>query len=207
MTCNAYAIDKFRRAFINAAKICFFASFLPLVARKKKKLFKSGLKTGLQTLKLILIRYLQASMFLVLGTSLPFILVCQNPFCKDPLVWLSFGQRACLSYALFPIMCLIVDVPSKMPSYMGFFVSKAISQAWALMKYFDMLPQTLPLEKQIGFALLAGLIGFVSVKRAKIEGAKKLKEQEEILKNQKQEEKNAKLNNPYFYSSCIEGGP
>ena len=34
-----------------------------------------------------------------------------------------------------------------------------------------------------------------------------MKEQEEQLKNQQEEEKTAKLNNPYFYSSCIEGGP
>ena len=39
MTCNAYAIDKLKRAFSNSAKICFFASFLPLVARKKRQLF------------------------------------------------------------------------------------------------------------------------------------------------------------------------
>lgn len=69
-------------------------------------------------------------------------------------------------YALIPIMSLIVDVPSKMPSYMGFFVSKAISQAWALLKHFGKVPKLVPFEKQIGFALLAGLIGFVSVKRA-----------------------------------------
>jgi len=36
MTCNQFAVDKLRRAFLNSAKICFFASFLPLIARKKK---------------------------------------------------------------------------------------------------------------------------------------------------------------------------
>mmetsp|Transcript_22531 Transcript_22531/g.27851 ORF Transcript_22531/g.27851 Transcript_22531/m.27851 type:complete len:158 (-) Transcript_22531:137-610(-) len=143
---------------------------------------------------------MQATMFLVIGTAMPFILCCWIRLCSDPMVYLSFGQRVSLIYSLLPIMALIVDVPSKMPSYMGFFVSKAISQAWALLKYQDRLPKTIPFEKQIGLALLAGLIGFISVKRAKIEGAKKLKELEE------QEIEKNKFN-PYFYSSCVEGGP
>ena len=99
-------------------------------------------------------------------------------------------------------MSLIFDVPSKMPSYMGFFVSKAISQAWALAKHFDSVPKLVPFEKQIGFALLAGLIGFVSVKRAQIEGAKRMKEE---AKEKKKENENKP---PIFYhSSCVEGGP
>lgn len=86
-------------------------------------------------------------MFLVIGTALPFMIVCRWRLNSDPFVFLSFGIRTCLIYALVPIMSLILDEPSKMPSYMGFFVSKAISQAWALLKYFDMLPKKFPFEK------------------------------------------------------------
>ena len=52
-----------------------------------------------------------------------------------------------------------------MPSYMGFFVSKAISMGWGLAKTYNLLPFEIPFEKQLGFALLAGLIGLVSVKK------------------------------------------
>ena len=127
MTCRRYAIDKLSRAFVNAAKICFFASLIPQIMRKKKQLFKSDLKTKLSALRLIIWRYFQATMFIVLGTSLPFIIVCRIPLGSDPFSFLPFGWRISIVYSLIPILSLIVDTPSKMPSYMGFFVSKSIS--------------------------------------------------------------------------------
>jgi len=193
LTCNAYAIDKLKRAFINCGKICLFASFIPLVLRKKKQLFRSDVKTALQTLKLILWRYFQATLWLVLGTSLPFILCCNIRICSDPFTFLPFGWRVSLVYSLLPILCIIVETPSKMPSYMGFFVSKAISQAWALLKYFGSVPKSIPFEKEVGLALLAGIIGLLSVKRAKIEESQRLQK----IKEQ------AKLEQ----STAAEGGP
>ena len=68
--------------------------------------------------------------------------------------------------------CLIVEKSTKMPAYTGFLMSKALSQAWHLLQYHRFVPNNIPLEKFIGLALLAGLIGYISVKQALIKGGK-----------------------------------
>ena len=61
-----------------------------------------------------------------------------------------------------------------MPSYMGFFVSKAISLGWGCLKFYGVAPDNLPFESALGMALLCGLIGFVSVKKGRISAMKKV---------------------------------
>ena len=164
-TCEAYVVDKLLRCIPSCAKITFIASLLPQIFKKRNHLinFKNPRKL-LRTLKTILVRYIKATMFLVLGTWIPFITVCAIPLKYLPFPWLPFGVRIALTY--MPIACgsIIVDIPTKMPSYMGFFVSKAISMIWSLLKDYKYMPEIL-FEKQIGMALLAALIGLISVLR------------------------------------------
>ena len=71
-------------------------------------------------------------------------------------------------YSTLPILALIQELPTKMPAYMGFFFSKAISMAWGLAKTYKVAPSNLPrIEKVLGMGLLCALIGFVSVKQGK----------------------------------------
>ena len=65
-------------------------------------------------------------------------------------------------------------MPSKMPSYMGYFVAKSVSLAWALLKLNDKLPVKISLERQIQWVLLAGLVGFLSVKKGKMAAMKEV---------------------------------
>ena len=53
-----------------------------------------------------------------------------------------------------------------MPSYMGFFISKSLSLAWALLKTFKIVPESVPFEKMTSLAVLSGLVGFVSFKNS-----------------------------------------
>ena len=120
----------------------------------------------MQTLLKILWGYLRASMYICLGTGLPTVITCMIPFHKLPLAGWRFGLRISLVYSLFPNMCLIVDAANRMPAYMGFFVSKAISMAWAVVKAKTSLPNKIPGEKILTFAILAGLVGVLSAKNA-----------------------------------------
>ena len=84
-----------------------------------------------------------------------------------------------------PSGSVILEQSSKLPSYSGFYVSKAISHAWALLKVKGIIPSIIPLEKYIGLALLTALFGLVSVLKGRISAAK-LKEKagetpEEVL--------------------------
>ena len=76
-------------------------------------------------------------------------------------------------YSTLPILALIQELPTKMPAYMGFFLSKAISMAWGLAKTYKVAPTKMPFEQAVGMALLCGLIGFVSVKQGKVAAMKK----------------------------------
>ena len=67
------------------------------------------------------------------------------------------------TYGLIPQCLLIVDSPNRMPSLMGFFVSKVVSMIWLLIKAAKLLP-AIPGEKALSYALLTGLLGILSVK-------------------------------------------
>ena len=88
---------------------------------------------------------------------------------------MRFGGRVSLTYSLFPNICLIVDAANRMPAYMGFFVSKGLSMAWALLKAKSKMP-VIPGEKIITFALLAGFVGYLSSKTAKIRAKKQIRQ-------------------------------
>ena len=78
-------------------------------------------------------------------------------------------------YGSLAVASLGVEIPTKLPAYMGFFLSKAISMGWGLLKTYNYLPGSIIFEKQIGLALLAGIIGFVSAKKAQMRAVKKAK--------------------------------
>ena len=147
-SCRAYFLDKIIRSTLNCLKITLIASLLPQIIKKRKHLFQSGdIKVILRTLRLILIRYIRATLFLLIGTSLPFITVCFFPLSSLILTSLSQAKRITVVYGTLPILSLIVDVPTKMPGYMGFFVSKSISMGWSLLKTYKIVPSGIPFEK------------------------------------------------------------
>ena len=127
MSCSNYLAERLLVTMKNGLTVCFFASFLPLLFKKRKQLFQSDSKTALRALRSILWQYFRAALFLCLGAGLPFGLVCRIPFFSHNWARMPFHLRAIFLYALMPIACLIVDIPTKMPAYMGFYVSKAIS--------------------------------------------------------------------------------
>ena len=168
-TCSQYFLDKIIRSTINCAKITFIASLIPQIIKKRKKLFQSkDPKVILKNVKLVLVRYFRAALFLIIGTALPFITVCYFPL--NSLIFQSLPQslRLCLAYGTLPILSLAVDLPSKMPSYMGFFNSKAISMGWSLLKTYGYISEVIAFEKQIGMAILAAVVGYIAVKKAKL---------------------------------------
>ena len=169
LTCKAYLFSKVKRAILNCYKITIIASLIPQFIRKRKKIFSGDTKTKLKALRQVITRFIRATAFLALGTSLPFIIVCNFPLNSDPFYFLPFGVRITLFYAYPAILSsLILELPTKMPSYMGFFISKAISMAWGLIKTYNVMPFAIPFEKQLGLALICSLIGFVSVKKARM---------------------------------------
>ena len=103
-------------------------------------------------------------------------MACHYPIHKYPLTWLpSWSIRIMIIYGSLAVASLGVEIPTKLPAYMGFFLSKAISMGWGLLKTYNYLPGSIIFEKQIGLALLAGLIGIVSAKKARMRALKEAK--------------------------------
>ena len=152
-----------------------------------------------KAIKSILDQFVRATLFLILSCGGPFILACALPLFTDPLTFMSGSGRVGLLYALPSIATLIVDLPTKMPAYMGFFLSKAISLFWARLKQSGTVPRVIAFEKEMTFALLAGLIGLISVKRGQIAAAKAAAKKEINI------DENVKATDKLLYGA--EGGP
>ena len=171
LTCRQYFFDKLFRSTLNSAKIATFASLIPQIIRNRKELLSGKQRKIVKAIKLILDQFIRATLFLILSCGGPFVLVCAFPLGSDPLTFLTWGQRVGLLYTWTSIATLIVELPSKMPAYMGFFFSKAISLFWARLKLSGTLPKVIAFEKEMTFALLAALIGLISVRKGKIAAA------------------------------------
>lgn len=78
--------------------------------------------------------YLRASAFIMLGNSLPFILLCNLPFNSALIRRWPLEIKYTLIYVNIAMNSLIVEQPSRMPAYMGFIVSKAIGLMWRMIK-------------------------------------------------------------------------
>lgn len=140
-----------------------FASLIPQINRNRKDLFSGNPKKMKKAIKTILDQFIRATLFLILSCGGPFLLVCQIPLLSDPIRFMAPTWRITLIYIWTSIATLIVELPTKMPAYMGFFLSKAVSLFWARLKQSGAVPSVIAFEKEMTFALLAGLIGFVSV--------------------------------------------
>ena len=149
-----------------------FASLIPQINRNRKELFSGNPRKMKKAIKIILDQFIKATLFLILSCGGPFLLICQIPLLSDPIRFMAPTWRITLIYIWTSIATLIVELPTKMPAYMGFFLSKAVSLFWARLKLSGAVPSVIAFEKEMTFALLAGLIGFVSVKRGKINAAK-----------------------------------
>ena len=140
-----------------------FASLIPQINRNRKDLMSGNSRKMKKAIKIILDQFIRATLFLILSCGGPFLLVCQIPLLTDPITLLTPTWRITLIYIWTSIATLIVELPTKMPAYMGFFLSKAVSLFWARLKQRGTVPSVIAFEKEMTFALLAGLIGLVSV--------------------------------------------
>lgn len=140
-----------------------FASLIPQINRNRKDLMSGNPRKMKKAIKIILDQFIRATLFLILSCGGPFLLVCQIPLLTDPITLMTPTWRITLIYIWTSIATLIVELPTKMPAYMGFFLSKAVSLFWARLKQSGAVPSVITFEKEMTFALLAGLIGLVSV--------------------------------------------
>jgi len=74
LSCRAYIVNKLIRAFVNGLKICLLAQLIPAIIRGRKQLFTKDVKKSLKNTVKILKGYFRASLFICLGTGLPFVL-------------------------------------------------------------------------------------------------------------------------------------
>ena len=149
-------------------KLCFLTLFVPsLISLRTKLRSASSTAERFRLIGRAVKQYLGAAGFLMLGNAEPFIMFCMLPlntswFRKWPIAF----KIMCI-YITCCVNCLVIESASRMPAYMGFVQSKVISQVWRLLKAEGLVNKKgLPHEKFVTFALLAGLIGFVSVKQA-----------------------------------------
>lgn len=161
----SYMAGRMLRALGNGLKICFFASLLPSLVGHRKALMEADSKKRKQILYKILKAWFLPAAFIALGSGLPFVLICLVPFYKLPFPALSFFWKNMFVYGLLPMSTLAIEPPTRMPGYVGFYISKAISLLWQILKFYHLVP-AIPFEKQVGFAILAALIGFLSVKQS-----------------------------------------
>ena len=104
-----------------------FASLIPQINRNRKDLMSGNSRKMKKAIKIILDQFIRATLFLILSCGGPFLLVCQIPLLTDPITLLTPTWRITLIYIWTSIATLIVELPTKMPAYMGFFLSKAVS--------------------------------------------------------------------------------
>ena len=156
------------------------------------------MKTKRKILWKILKIWLLPAFFIMVAATLPFALICLVPFNKLPFPSLALPLRISFTYGFLPMMSLALESSTKMPAYLGFFVSKAISMLWQLLKLKNFVP-TIPFETQATYALLTGLIGFVSVKQSR---SKELEEAEEENSKERQSPEGGPT---HYYNSEGEG--
>ena len=161
-------INKLRGAGLKGLKLCFIATFLPLMIRKRKDLFSGDFRKTLALLKKSTIAYLRAAAFIMLGNSVPIILLCQLPYNAKLIKNWSLVLKYTLIYVNLAMCSLLVEDAARMPAYLGFVLSKAIGLMWAMIKFRMQgnIKEMIAFETVIKWAILAGLIGFVSVKQA-----------------------------------------
>ena len=106
----------------------------------------------------------------MLANTLPWIMLCNVPFNTSLIRNWSHDVKVTFVYLLLACLTYIVEKPRRLSAYMGFLVSKALSQLWSLLKHKKVVNE-IPLEKYLGMAIVAGTIGFASVKRARANGS------------------------------------
>ena len=167
-TCREYFFDVIKRKAKSACTIHIFTTLIPQLIRYRKDLMSGDKRKVLRAIKQILYRYIRSSFYFTFAISLAVLGACFVNVGSDPFKFLTIGQRVGLFYALPPSASIIIEQSSKLPAYSGFYVSKAISHAWALLKINGVIPSQIPLEKYIGLALLTALFGLVSVLKGRL---------------------------------------
>jgi len=133
-TCRQFIAHKLSGSLLNGLKLYFFATFLPLLSSKRRQLVSGNWTERVELLRKALVRYLRGSLFIMLGNSIPWIILCTYPFNSPAIRKWSIGSKMMLVNTLPATLSLAVESSDRMSAYMGFIVSKAISQAWRLMK-------------------------------------------------------------------------
>ena len=172
-TCRQFLLNKLKMSLLNGLKLFFFASYLPFMIKRRKELMSLDIKRIIRVILEAALDCLRGASFVMLGNSVPFIILCYYPFTSWPIKNLPMTKKMPLVYTSSASLCLIAEDPSKMPAYMGFFVSKAISLIWRNCQKYGLAPGYVPFENVFAVALIAGLIGYISVKKAKLKAKEK----------------------------------
>ena len=151
-------------SFLKGLKIYLIGIWVPFLIKKRRDLVSMDLSRIIKDVREAVIDCLRGAIFVMLGNSIPFITLCYYPFNSRLIKNLPMTQKMPLIYTSLAPISLIVESPSKMPAYMGFFLAKSSSMLWRICRIRKIVPASLPCENIIAMALIAGVIGYISVK-------------------------------------------
>ena len=180
-TCRQFLLNKLKMSLLNGLKVFFFASYLPFMIKKRNELMSLDLKRIIKVIMEAALDCLRGASFVMLGNSVPFIILCYYPFTSWPIKNLPMTKKMPLVYTSMASLTLIAEDPVRMPAYVGFFVSKGLSIAFRLLQARKLAPSHVPFENVLAVALIAGLIGYISVKKSKLKAKEKKKIEVEFL--------------------------
>ena len=166
LTCKQLMYDKLWGSGIHGLKLCFIATFLPIIFRKRKDLMSGDLKKMYLALKRAVMSLLRASAFIMLTNSIPLIIQCNLPHNSPLIRYWSLSTKYVLIYLGWAMASLILEEPQRLPAYMGFTLSKSIGIVWGMlkMKSYGNLKDLTIFDTLVKWVLLAGLVGLVSAK-------------------------------------------
>ena len=102
-------------SFLNGLKIYFIASLIPFLIKKRKELSSLDMKRIITVIKEAAIQCIRGALFVSLGNSVPFAVLCYYPFDSPMIRNLSIRKKVPLLFTSVASLCLIVENPSKMP--------------------------------------------------------------------------------------------
>ena len=158
-------ISKLARSLSLGLKICFVASFMPVILSKWRELISGDIARVKKILRRALGGYARSTAFITFGNAIPLVWFCVVPLntrmIRNWPTWLKIVPEIGIM-TLF----LLVERTSRIPSYLGICLRMALSLLWHILKL-NRVVIPIPFEKFISFALLAGLIGFLSVHKSR----------------------------------------
>lgn len=106
--------------------MCFLATFIPKVIGKRQELMSGDIVKVKKVLRRAIEAFIRSVSFLTLGNTLPFLIVCNVPFHSKLTRHWPLALKVLLLILPVPIS-LLVESTSRMPAYMGYNMSMALS--------------------------------------------------------------------------------